>query len=93
MIVNPHGGPIGPRDNWGFNPEAQLLASRGYAVLQVNFRGSGGYGKAFENAGHRQWADGIQNDILDATHWAIDQGWLTRTACASMAAASVATLH
>ncbi|KAA3600340.1 S9 family peptidase [Stenotrophomonas maltophilia] len=74
MIVNPHGGPIGPRDNWGFNPEAQLLASRGYAVLQVNFRGSGGYGKAFENAGHRQWADGIQNDILDATHWAIDQG-------------------
>lgn len=74
MIVNPHGGPIGPRDNWGFNPEAQLLASRGYAVLQVNFRGSGGYGKAFEEAGHRQWADGIQNDILDATHWAIDQG-------------------
>ncbi len=74
MIVNPHGGPIGPRDNWGFNPEAQLLASRGYAVLQVNFRGSGGYGKAFEEAGHKQWADGIQNDILDATHWAIDQG-------------------
>ncbi|MCF7752668.1 prolyl oligopeptidase family serine peptidase [Bacillus subtilis subsp. subtilis] len=74
MIVNPHGGPIGPRDNWGFNPEAQLLASRGYAVLQVNFRGSGGYGKAFEEAGHRQWADGIQNDILDATHWAIAQG-------------------
>lgn len=74
MIVNPHGGPIGPRDNWGFNPEAQLLASRGYAVLQVNFRGSGGYGKAFEEAGHRQWAEGIQNDILDATHWAIEQG-------------------
>lgn len=74
MIVNPHGGPIGPRDNWGFNPEAQLLASRGYAVLQVNFRGSGGFGKGFEEAGHRQWADGIQNDILDATHWAIDQG-------------------
>jgi dipeptidyl aminopeptidase/acylaminoacyl peptidase len=43
-------------------------------VLQVNFRGSGGYGKAFEEAGHRQWADGIQNDILDATHWAIAQG-------------------
>lgn len=74
MIVNPHGGPIGPRDNWGFNPEAQLLASRGYAVLQVNFRGSGGFGKAFENAGHRQWGENIQNDILDATHWAIDQG-------------------
>ncbi len=74
MIVNPHGGPIGPRDNWGFNSEAQLLASRGYAVLQVNFRGSGGYGKAWQDAGHMQWADGIQNDIIDATKWAIDQG-------------------
>lgn len=75
MIVNPHGGPIGPRDNWGFNGEAQLLASRGYAVLQVNFRGSGGYGKAFQDAGHRQWGQGIQNDILDATNWAIQQGY------------------
>ncbi len=74
LIVNPHGGPIGPRDNWGFNPEAQLFASRGYAVLQVNFRGSGGYGKAFSDAGHQQWGQGIQNDILDATHWAINQG-------------------
>lgn len=78
MIVNPHGGPIGPRDNWGFNPEAQLLASRGYAVLQVNYRGSGGYGKAFQDAGHRQWGQGIQNDILDATQWAIDQGHADR---------------
>lgn len=75
MIVNPHGGPIGPRDNWGFNGEAQLLASRGYVVLQVNFRGSGGYGKAFQDAGHRQWGQGIQNDILDATNWAIQQGY------------------
>lgn len=74
MIVNPHGGPIGPRDNWGFNPEAQLFASRGYAVLQVNFRGSGGYGKAFQDAGHGQWGQGIQNDIIDATRWAIQQG-------------------
>ncbi|WP_305804724.1 S9 family peptidase [Stenotrophomonas sp. YIM B06876] len=75
LIVNPHGGPIGPRDDWGFNPEAQLFASRGYATLQVNYRGSGGYGKAFQDAGHLQWAQGIQNDILDATHWAIDHGY------------------
>ncbi len=75
MIVNPHGGPIGPRDNWGFNTETQMFANRGYLVLQVNFRGSGGYGKAFQDAGHRQWSKGIQNDILDATHWAINQGY------------------
>lgn len=74
LIVNPHGGPIGPRDQWGFNWEAQLLASRGYAVLQVNFRGSGGYGKAFRDAGHRQWGQGIQDDIVAATRWAIEQG-------------------
>lgn len=74
MIVNPHGGPIGPRDSWRFNSESQLLASRGYAVLKVNFRGSGGYGRAFQDAGHQQWADGIQNDIIDATRWAIEQG-------------------
>jgi len=78
MIVNPHGGPIGPRDRWGFNPETQLLASRGYAVLQINYRGSGGYGQAFQDAGHRQWAQGIQNDIIDGTQWAIDQGHADR---------------
>lgn len=76
LIVNPHGGPIGPRDNWGFNPEAQLFANRGYATLQVNFRGSSGYGKAFQDAGHRQWDTGIQNDILEATHWAINNGYV-----------------
>lgn len=76
LIVNPHGGPIGPRDNWGFNPEAQLFANRGYATLQVNFRGSSGYGKAFQDAGHRQWDAGIQNDILEATHWAINNGYV-----------------
>jgi len=74
MIVNPHGGPIGPRDSWGFNWEAQLLASRGYAVLKVNYRGSGGYGRSFQDAGHLQWGQGIQNDIVDATQWAIRQG-------------------
>jgi dipeptidyl aminopeptidase/acylaminoacyl peptidase len=75
MIVNPHGGPIGPRDDWAFNGETQLLASRGYAVLQVNYRGSGGYGRAFQNAGHQQWGQGIQNDIIDATQWAIRSGY------------------
>lgn len=74
LIVNPHGGPIGPRDYWSFNPEAQLLASRGYAVLQVNYRGSGGYGKEFRDAGHLQWGQGIQNDIVDATRWAVERG-------------------
>lgn len=75
LIVNPHGGPIGPRDNWAFNPEAQLFASRGYATLQVNYRGSGGYGRAFQNAGHLQWGQGIQNDIIDATKWVIENGY------------------
>jgi len=74
LIVNPHGGPMGPRDNWGYNSETQLFASRGYATLQVNFRGSGGYGKAFQDMAYGQWHTGIMNDIIDATRWAIDQG-------------------
>lgn len=75
LIVNPHGGPIGPRDVWGFNWNAQLLASRGYAVLQVNFRGSGGYGGEFQKMGHMQWGGKIQDDIIDATRWATAQGY------------------
>lgn len=75
MIVNVHGGPMGPRDNWGFNWETQLLASRGYLVLQVNYRGSGGFGKAFQDMAYGQWATGIMNDVIDATHWAIDKGY------------------
>jgi len=78
LIVNPHGGPMGPRDNWGFNPEAQLFASRGYAVLQVNFRGSGGYGKAFMDQAYGQWRTGIQNDIIDATRYVIEQGYVDK---------------
>ncbi len=73
MIVLPHGGPYGIQDHWVFNEEAQLFASRGYAVLQVNFRGSGGYGKDFLDAGWREWGAKMQNDITDATRWAIDQ--------------------
>lgn len=74
MIVNPHGGPMGPRDSWGYNPETQLFASRGYATLQVNFRGSGGFGKAFQDMAYGQWNTGIMHDIIDATRWAIQEG-------------------
>lgn len=74
MIVNVHGGPMGPRDNWAFNWESQLFASRGYAVLQINFRGSGGFGKAFQDMAFGQWHTGIMNDIIDGTKWTVDQG-------------------
>ena len=74
LIVHPHGGPYGPRDRWGFNAEVQALASRGYAVLQVNFRGSGGYGKDFIVSAFRQWGDEMQDDLTDATIWAINSG-------------------
>ena len=74
LVVYVHGGPFGVRDEWGFDPEVQLLANRGYAVLQVNFRGSGGYGAAFEAAGHHEWGGKMQDDLTDATRWAIAQG-------------------
>jgi len=74
LIVNPHGGPIGVRDRWQFNGEAQLFASQGYAVLQVNFRGSGGFGRRFQEMGLKNWGSKIQHDIIDATQWAIENG-------------------
>jgi len=75
MILAPHGGPWA-RDGWGFNLENQWLANRGYAVLQVNFRGSDGYGRKFMNAGNGQWGVGaMQNDLTDAVKWAIAQGY------------------
>ncbi|WP_159015416.1 alpha/beta hydrolase family protein [Cognatiluteimonas profundi] len=74
MVVLPHGGPFGISDEWAFDPEIQMLASAGYAVLQVNFRGSGEHGRAYQHAGMRQWGRTMQDDVTDATRWAISQG-------------------
>lgn len=74
LILHPHGGPYGIRDEWGFDPHLQFLASRGYAVLQVNFRGSGGYGRKHLTSGYRQWGLLMQDDLTDAVHWAIEEG-------------------
>lgn len=74
MILHPHGGPHGLRDTWGFNPEVQFLANRGFAVLQVNFRGSGGYGNAFERMGYRHWGTSMVDDMTDAVEWAVSEG-------------------
>jgi dipeptidyl aminopeptidase/acylaminoacyl peptidase len=73
VVINPHGGPWA-RDNWGFNPEVQLLANRGYAVLQMNFRGSTGYGKEFWESSFKKWGQEMQNDVTDGAKWLIDQG-------------------
>lgn len=73
LVVNPHGGPW-VRDAWGFNPEVQLLASRGYAVFQMNYRGSTGFGRAFWEASFKQWGRAMQNDITDGVQWLINQG-------------------
>jgi dipeptidyl aminopeptidase/acylaminoacyl peptidase len=74
LIINPHGGPFGIRDEWGFNSEVQFLVSRGYAVLQPNYRGSGGYGQKFQEAGYREWGGKMQDDLTDGVKWAIAQG-------------------
>jgi acetyl esterase/lipase len=74
MVVLPHGGPFFVSDTWGFDSESQLLAAAGFAVLQVNFRGSSGYGRDFTQAGARQWGGKLQDDVTDATHWAVEQG-------------------
>jgi dipeptidyl aminopeptidase/acylaminoacyl peptidase len=76
LVVNPHGGPQGIRDSWGFNPETQLFASRGYATLQVNFRISGGYGKEFLQAGFKQIGRKLMEDVEDGVQYAIEQGWI-----------------
>ncbi|MBV8642056.1 MAG: S9 family peptidase [Verrucomicrobia bacterium] len=73
IVVNPHGGPW-VRDEWGFNPEVQFLANRGFGVLQMNYRGSTGYGRNFWEAGFKQWGQSMQDDITDGVKWLIDQG-------------------
>jgi len=75
LIINPHGGPFGVRDYWGYNPEHQFFASRGYATVQVNYRGSGGYGREFEQAGYGgKWGAEMQHDLTDAVKYFIKEG-------------------
>ncbi|HKO58140.1 MAG TPA: S9 family peptidase, partial [Thermoanaerobaculia bacterium] len=94
VVLNIHGGPW-YRFTDDYDPEAQFLANRGYAVLQVNYRGSTGYGLRFLNAGNNQWGRGMQNDLYDATQWAIEQGIADPKRIASMGASGggYATLH
>jgi len=73
LVLNVHGGPW-YRDTWGYRPEVQWLANRGYVCLQVNFRGSFGYGKKFLNAGNKEWGGKMHDDLVDAVNWAIDNG-------------------
>lgn len=73
MVVNPHGGPWA-RDEWGWNPEVQFLANRGYAVLQINFRGSTGYGRKFWEASFKQWGKTMQQDITDGVEYLVKEG-------------------
>jgi len=82
VVVNPHGGPQGIRDSWGFNPEAQLFASRGYATLQVNFRISGGYGKEFLRAGFKEIGRKAMDDVEDGLQYVIEKGWVDKARAA-----------
>lgn len=84
LVVMPHGGPHFVRDSWRFDWEAQLLASQGFAVLQVNYRGSGGYGTAFQEAGYRHWGDRMVQDVVDAARWAARKGKVDGTRVCAM---------
>jgi dipeptidyl aminopeptidase/acylaminoacyl peptidase len=75
-VLYVHGGPWGVRHRWGFEPDAQWLANRGYLCLQINFRGSGGYGKAFINASAQEWAGRMHADLIEGLQWATDAGWV-----------------
>jgi dipeptidyl aminopeptidase/acylaminoacyl peptidase len=74
MVVFVHGGPYGISDDWDYDPDVQAMTTRGYMVLQVNFRGSGGRGRDFTHAGWLQWGGKMQDDVTDATHWAVTRG-------------------
>ena len=74
LIINPHGGPFGIQDQLRFIGETQFFVNRGYAVMQINFRGSGGYGKRFERIGYKRWGLEMQDDISDGVYWAVEQG-------------------
>ena len=76
-LLNVHGGPWA-RDSYGYTPDTQLLATRGYAVVQVNYRGSTGYGKAFSSAGDKEWAAKMHDDLLDAVDFVVGEGWVDR---------------
>lgn len=75
MVLLPHGGPHYVADDWGFDTDAQFLASRGYLVLQINYRGSGGRGYAFREAGYLQWGKRVQQDLVDGMRWAVAKGY------------------
>ena len=79
LVVFPHGGPFTIYDRWRFDTDAQLLAAAGYAVLQVNYRGSGNYGKRFLKIGQQQWGGAMQDDLTDATEWTVAQGIVDRS--------------
>lgn len=74
LIINPHGGPHGVRDEWGWDSEVQYFAYHGYAVLQVNYRGSSGYGMRFQDLGYGHWATTMQDDLADAVRWVEKKG-------------------
>lgn len=74
-VLLPHGGPHAEGDGWEFDTEAQFLASRGYLVLQINYRGSQGRGRRFEEAGYKQWGTRIQDDLIEGVRWAVAQGY------------------
>ena len=82
-VLNVHGGPWG-RDSWGYDPEHQLLANRGYAAINVNFRGSTGFGKRFVNSGNLEWAGAMHDDLIDVVEWAMEQGIADRDRIAIM---------
>jgi dipeptidyl aminopeptidase/acylaminoacyl peptidase len=77
-VLNVHGGPWA-RDMWGFHPESQWFANRGYLSVQVNFRGSTGYGKDFLNAGDKEWGGKMHNDLIDGVNWVVEKGYADPT--------------